>query len=60
MKDEMGEKQKKHIKLWDQLFRKKAVVTQNNYDVVMNYFLIVFHSITPKILHALLKFQGDD
>ena len=38
MKGETGEKQKKLAKLWDQLFKEEAVVTHNNYDVVMNAF----------------------
>jgi len=38
MKGETGEKQKKLAKLWDKLFSEEAVITQKNYDIVMNAF----------------------
>jgi ferredoxin len=38
MKGETGEKQKKLAGLWNKLFEEETVVTQDNYDVVMNAF----------------------
>jgi len=38
MRGETGAKQKKLAKLWEQLFKEEAVVTQQNYDIVMNAF----------------------